>query len=162
MPEEEAERNAGYKKQQLDSQEKEEIDAIAEKIHGDNAFRCTIRIYASTEKLANQLAGVIVQKAAGKWNSLEIINKNANLLDLAMRREGPGKFHMSAEEIASIWHVPAENTMGDKRHHPLPAALTPPDELLTIDIGEPGDIQNLIFSIGSGEGTPPNMGAKKR
>ena len=151
LPDDEVDRLAVYKKQQLDPHEKEETDLIRSKIDGDDAFRCTIRVYASSAARAEQLAGVIVQKTSWQWNSLYVNDKNSNLLDLAMRREGPGRFHMTANEIASIWHVPAENTSGIKRHRPLPAALTPPDELLTIDIGDPGDIQNLIFSIGSGE-----------
>lgn len=148
LPEEEAERLAGYQKQQLDPTEKEEIKAISEKINS-HAFRCSLRIYASNKEIAEDLAGIITQKAHGKWNALEVTNKNGNLLDLAMRREASKTFMLSSPEIASIWHVPAENTMGEKLHKPLPAALTPPEELLSINVGEPGDIQKLIYSIGN-------------
>ena len=148
MPDEEVERLAGYKKQQLDPREKAEIDAISSKI-GTDCFRCTIRVYAYDDQTAQDLAGVMIQKSGGKWNTLEIVDRNCRLLDLAMRREGSKPFLMSSDEIASLWHVPAENTMGEKLHKPLPAALIPPDELLTINVGEPGDIQKLIYSIGS-------------
>lgn len=147
MPEEEVDRLAGYQKQQLDPAEKEEIKAITGKID-NHSFRCSLRVYASNSEIAEDLAGIIMQKTHGKYNSLEIVNKKGNLLDLAMRRESSKTFMLSAPEIASIWHVPAENTMGEKRHKPLPAALTPPDELLAINVGEPGDIQKLIYSIG--------------
>lgn len=146
LPEEEAERLAGYQKQQLDQNERDEIKAISSKI-GGHAFRCSLRVYASSPAIADDLAGIIIQKTHGKYNSLEIANKNAKLLDLAMRREASRSFLLSAPEIASIWHVPAENTMGEKLHKPLPAALTPPEELLAINVGEPGDIQKLIYSI---------------
>lgn len=148
LPDEEAERLAGYKKQQLDSNEREEIKAIMSKIN-NSTFRCSLRIYASCQEIADDLAGIIMQKAHGKWNSLEIVNSKGNLLDLAMRREQSAAFLLDADEITSIWHVPAENTMGEKRHKPLPAALTPPEELLAIKVGEPGDIQKLLYSIKS-------------
>ena len=146
LPDEEAERLAGYQKQQLDPHEKAEIDAISKKIDSD-CFRCTVRVYAYDYQTAKDLAGVIIQKTSGKWNALEIVDDDCSLRDLAMRREGSRPFLMSSEEIASIWHVPAENTMGDKLHKPLPAALQPPEELLTINVGDPGDIQKLIYSI---------------
>lgn len=146
FPDEEAERLAGYQKQQLDSAEKEEIKAILSKI-SNNSFRCTVRVYASKPEIADELSGIIVQKTRGKYNGLQVFNKSGSLLDLAMRRESSRPFLMSADEIASIWHVPAENTIGEKLHKPLPDALTPPEELLTINMGEPGDIQKLIYSI---------------
>lgn len=146
LPDEEVDRLAGYTKQQLDSNERAEIKAIETKITS-HAFRCSLRVYASNQAIADDLAGIIMQKAHGKWNSLQIVNRKANLLDLAMRREQLTPFLMDDEEIASIWHVPAENTCGEKLHKPLPAALTPPDELIAISVGEPGDIQKLIYSI---------------
>lgn len=149
MPEQEVDRLAGYEKRQLDQSEKNEIDAIRKKITSD-VFRCTVRVYASDESLAGDLAGVIMQKTDGKYNALRIAQPEARLFDLALRKEGEHPFLMSSDEIASIWHVPAENTMGDKLHKPLPSAMTPPDELLTINVGDPGDIQKLIYSIGNG------------
>lgn len=146
MPEEEAERLAGYQKQQLDSAEKEEIKAIHSKIYND-AFRCTVRIYASKPEIADELAAIIAQRSSGRYNSLTVCNKNGKLLDLALRKEGRKPFLMCSDEIASLWHVPADNTQGAKLHKPLPAALTPPEDLLCIDIGEPGDIQKLLGSI---------------
>ena len=118
------------------------------KIYSD-CFRCTVRVYAYDDQTAQDLAGVIMQKSSGTWNSLEIVDRDCKLRDLAMRKEGSKPFLMCSDEIASLWHVPAENTMGDKLHKPLPAALIPPDELegFSIDVGEPGDIQKLIYSI---------------
>lgn len=147
-PEEEAERLAGYQKQQLDTAEKEEIKAIMSKINND-AFRCSIRVYASKPEIADELAAIIIQRSSGRYNSLQITTKHASLLDLAMRKETSHPFLMCADEIASLWHVPAENTQGAKLHKPLPAALTPPEELLAINVGEPGDIQKLLYSINS-------------
>ena len=145
LPEEEVDRLAGYTTQQLDPDEKAEIDAITEKM--SCAFRCTIRVYASSPEIAEDLAGIIIQKTNGKYNSMGIYTKVGNLRDLAMRKEGKSPFLMSDQEIASIWHVPAENTGGKKRHHPLPAALTPPEELLMYPLGGPGDIRKLIASV---------------
>lgn len=146
LPEEEAARLAGYQKQQIDTAEKEEIKAILDKINYE-AFRCTIRVYASRPEVADELAAIITQRAGGKYNGLAISNRRGSLLDLAMRKEGRSPFLMCADEIGSIWHVPADNTQGAKLHKPLPAALTPPEELLCINIGEPGDIQKLLGSI---------------
>lgn len=148
LPEEEVERLAGYKKQQLSDAEKREIDAIYSKTeHSSSAFRCTLRVYGSNAEIAKELADLITRRTSGKWNSLTIVDTAPRLLDLAMRREGSQPFLLCDDEIASIWHVPAENTIGRNKHKPLPAALTPPDDLITIDVGAPGDIQKLIYSI---------------
>lgn len=147
MPDEEVDRLAGYKKQMLDEEEKGMIDAIRNKVSNRSVFRCSLRVYGSSEQIATDIANLIMRRTSGKYNSLEIVDRSPKLLDLAMRREGKKPFLLSDDEIASIWHVPAENTQGQKRHHPLPAALTPPDDLITIDVGDPGDIQKLLYSI---------------
>lgn len=146
MPEEEAQRLAGYVKQQLDPSEKAEIAAITNKIN-TSVFRCSVRVYASNKDIADELAGIIMQRTSGKYNSLVVANRNANLRDIAMRKESSYSFLMSDDEIASIWHVPADNTMGEKKHKPMAASLKPPESLITINVGDPGDIQKLLLSI---------------
>lgn len=141
-----------YDKQRLDTAEKAEIKAIETKIEGaEDRFRCTLRVYASSEQIANTITGIITQKTSGRYNKLVISERHGNLIDLATRVEGRSRFVLSTQEIPMIWHVVSDGGSGvsNKIHKAMPDALIPPEELITIPIGDPGDIQKLIYSINS-------------
>lgn len=151
LPEEEVDRLAGYRKQQLDADEKAEIEAIWSKTKDDaQPFRCSIRIYASSPELAEQVADMVIQRTDGNArysNRLMVTNKNGNLADLALRKECSTSFEITPGEIATIWHVADSETSGIKLHQPLPAATKPPDDLITLKTGGPGDIRYLLNKL---------------
>ena len=147
-PEEQAERLAGYKKQALDPFEKAKHDAILQKIQS-NAFRCTLRTYASHQELLDKFTNLLIQNYMSNYNSFEIVNKHPSLFNAALRREGSDPFMLSPDEIATLWYVADEATAAESvvksLHRPLPSMTSVPDGLLTFKKGDRlGDI-DLMF-----------------
>lgn len=139
-------RLAGYDKQSLDYNETAEIDAIKGKQNAD-AFRCTIRVYASREDIADEICGIIRQRTSGRWNNLRIASTRVRLDDLAQRKIGRSSFVLSADEIASIWHVPDDgNHSFTKLHKAQPQISTPPASVVIVPSGGDGDIKSLLKS----------------
>lgn len=150
---------AGYEKKPLSPQERDEIAEINKKAKtGTVAFRCTMRIYASNSDLAMHLADVISQRTSTptQGQALVVEDQGANLRAMAMREEGNHSFILSADEIATLWHVPDEALYGEKGHggrlchRPSSAATRPPDNLVTIRTGGPADLQAIMAKLISG------------
>ena len=144
MPDEEAKES--YRKARLDKRQIAEADAIRHKVDDCLCFHATIRVYASSYKLADYITAILTQNMSGRYNQLFVVNPHAKLRDAALRLEGTSRFLMDEEEIASIWHVPDANSGGKKLIKPLPAAMTPPDEVkeLSFARGTDGDIRYLL------------------
>lgn len=144
MPEEEAGRS--IKQQRLDTREAETVKLIRHKLLETCCFRATIRVYASSVAVADYLAQIIIQNMSGKHNQLKVVDRYASIRAAALREEGRHRFLMSDEEIATIWHVPDENSYGNRLIKPLPAAMTPPESVmdLTFPLGGDGDIRYLL------------------
>lgn len=143
-----------YERQRIDDAEKAEIKEIKRKTENNiDHFRCTLRVYGSSDKITKTIADIITQKTGGKYNRIDIADKNGSLVKLAIREEGRYRFVLSAQEIPMIWHVVSDGGNGNssKIHKAVPDAMIPPDELITIPIGAPGDIQKLIYSINESE-----------
>lgn len=137
-------RLAGYDKQSLDVNEKSEIDAILGKQRQD-AFRCAIRVYSSREDVADSLCDVLRQRTSGTYNKLRISSTRCRLDDIAHRKIGRNSFILSADEIASIWHVPDDNNSSfNKLHKAQPQISTPPESVVIVPNGGDGDIKELL------------------
>jgi hypothetical protein len=137
-------RLAGYEKQSLDYNETAEVQAIKDKQLADT-FRCTIRVYASREDVADELCSVIRQRTSGRWNHLRIASTRISLDDLAQRRIGRNSFIMSSDEIASMWHVPDDgNHQFNRLHKAQPQISTPPESVVIVPSGGDGDIKALL------------------
>lgn len=137
-------RLAGYDKQTLDFNESAEVEAIKTKQVADT-FRCVIRVYASREDIADDICSVIMQRTSGRWNHLRIVSQRVRLDDLAQRRIGRQSFVMSADEIASLWHVPDDtNSSFNKLHKAQPQISTPPESVVIVPSGGDGDIKTLL------------------
>lgn len=137
-------RLAGYETQTLDVNEKNEIQAIQDKMM-QNAFRCVIRVYASQEEIADALCTVLLQRTSGLYNTLRVASTRCSLDDLARRTIGRNSFVMSSEELSSIWHVPDDgNSAFNRLHKAQPQISTPPESLVIIPSGGDGDIKALL------------------
>lgn len=137
-------RLAGYDKQSLDVNEKSEIDAILNKQQQDS-FRCTIRVYSSREDIADSLCDVLRQRTSGSYNKLRISSVRCRLDDIAHRKINKNSFILSADEIASIWHVPDDNNSSfNKLHKAQPQISTPPESVVIVPNGGDGDIKSLL------------------
>lgn len=153
-------RTAGYDKQSIDANEKAEIDAIKSK-QDQNIFRCSCYVYASTDDIADGICDIVRQRTSGRWNRLKISSQRCRLDNCAMRRESQKQsFVLSADEIASIWHVPDDNNSTIvKLHKPLPQISTPPDSVVIVPNGDEGDIKSKLrnYVIGQIRPTTPQL-----
>lgn len=146
----------GYEKRPLSPQERDEINEINKKTaSGAVAFRCTMRVYASSHDLAQRIVDVISRRTASatQGQALLAMDTDANLRDAALRKEGGHRFILTSDEIATLWHVPDESLYGERAaggrlcHRPSPSATRPPDELAIIRDGGPGDLQLMLEKI---------------
>ena len=141
------ERMTGYKKQSLGMFEQALIAGIKDKIQAE-AFLCSLRVYASSDRVANELSTIVCQRTSGPLNRLSVVNRAASLDDLARRKiSQQASFLMTIPEISTIWHVPDEETSGKWCHRPLPEATEPPADILTIETGSIGDIQSMFEGV---------------
>lgn len=143
MPEEQALSMDGYQKSKLGEPAKQERDNIFTKMDG-NAFQATIRMYASDRELADQMAEILIQSTAGKYNHLYVADMRANIRDAALRLQSSHSFVISEEEIATLWHVPDELSKGIRRHMPKSAYTKPPDMIDYVPFGSAGDFLAII------------------
>lgn len=156
-------RTAGYETQKVDKFESEEIKAIQEK-QAESLFECSLRVYASSEEIADMLCSIILQRTSGRWNQFEVLNRRGDVGMLARREEGEGKtkFVLSASEIASIWHVPDDNNSTfAKLHKPLPQVTVPPDSVVIVPDNSPGDVKWLLKGVIKQQQQRQNTTARK-
>lgn len=139
-------RNAGYERQTLDAYERQEVDAIKNKQLQD-AFTCTLRVYASSDEIADDICEAIMQRTSGPFNRFKIASIRCRLDDMAKRIQSPtNSFVLSADEISSIWHVPddlAPETL-KKLKRSTPQVTTPPESVVIVPNDSDGDISFLL------------------
>jgi hypothetical protein len=144
-PEEEVDRLAGYRKQQLDLNEKAKVAAIEDKILKDTCFLASIRVYSTDKRVASLLVQTMKRMgiAANSLNTLVERTGMSTFEDLIFRRPGKNPFLLSSTELAGLWHPLLNDDNAAtfvQMHHATSDQVIPAPGVAYIEDGSAGDI----------------------
>ena len=151
-----ATRSAAQKRQSLSEQrgalraqgDREELKRLEAKADALTGSACTIRAFAepqSADRL-KRVVSAITSMTRSRYNALKVAGKGQGAEPVVGRHfdYSAGKVVLSAEEIAPLWHVPADNKGVITARG---VQISPPAEVITVD-RPPFDPEHRILGRG--------------